>query len=115
MPVKSFITRPVDNAKLNGSTTIRGFAWAGENRVARVEVSLDGGATWRNSELSGEDREFAWRLWQLPWRAAEPGYCTILSRATDTAGRTQPLVATWNPSGYLYNAVDRVGVTVVAA
>jgi hypothetical protein len=35
-----------------------------------------------------------------------------MSRATDTQGRTQPQVAEWNPSGYLYNAVDQVKINV---
>ena len=43
---------------------------------------------------------------------SRPGYHNILSRATDSAGNVQPFVAEWNPSGYLYNAIDRVGITV---
>jgi hypothetical protein len=38
-----------------------------------------------------------------------------MSRATDTAGRVQPIVSPWNPSGYLWNGIDRVGVTVEKA
>ena len=37
-----------------------------------------------------------------------------MSRATDSAGRVQPIVAPWNPSGYLFNAIDRAGVIVEA-
>ena len=37
------------------------------------------------------------------------------ARATDSAGRVQPFVPSWNPSGYLWNGVDRVGVTVEGA
>jgi hypothetical protein len=55
---------------------------------------------------------YAWRLWQFPWRPASPGCYTILSRTSDSAGSVQPVIATWNPSGYLWNAIDRVGVTV---
>ena len=35
-----------------------------------------------------------------------------MSRATDDQGRVQPPVAAWNPSGYLYNAIDQVKVHV---
>jgi DMSO/TMAO reductase YedYZ molybdopterin-dependent catalytic subunit len=113
MPVKSSITAPEDQSKVAlGPVAIRGFAWAGEQSIERVEVSTDGGATWRNAELSMPKLPFAWRLWKLNWRPSDPGYYTILSRATDSAGRVQPFVPTWNPSGYLYNAVDRIGVTV---
>jgi len=113
MPIKSSITAPEDQSKVAvGPVTIRGFAWAGEQSIERVEVSTDGGSTWRDAQLSTPKLPFAWRLWNLSWRPSAPGYYTILSRATDSAGRAQPFIATWNPSGYLYNAIDRIGVTV---
>jgi DMSO/TMAO reductase YedYZ molybdopterin-dependent catalytic subunit len=113
MPVKSCITRPQDQSKFPlGPLTIRGFAWAGEQSIERVEVSTDGGSRWRDARLSNPKLPFAWRLWQIDWRPSDPGYYTILSRATDSAGRVQPFVAAWNPSGYLYNAIDRIGITL---
>ena len=114
--MKSSIAAPQDRATVKlGAIAIRGFAWAGEEAIERVEVSTDGGSKWQNAELSKEKLPFAWRLFKLDWRPARPGYYTILSRATDTAGRVQPIVAAWNPSGYLWNSIDRVGITVEAA
>ncbi|MBV9504879.1 MAG: sulfite oxidase [Acidobacteriia bacterium] len=111
MPVKSTITSPQDQATLTvGPQTIRGFAWAGEEAIERVEVSTDGGSRWQDAALSAPKLRFAWRLWQMNWQPKDPGYYSILSRATDSAGRVQPVVAVWNPSGYLWNAIDRVGV-----
>jgi sulfite oxidase len=116
MPVKSCITAPEDQSKAPlGAITVRGFAWAGEQAIERVEVSTDGGSRWRDAQLSNPKLPFAWRLWQVEWRPSDPGYYTILSRATDSTGRVQPIVAAWNPSGYLYNAIDRVGITVEKA
>jgi sulfite oxidase len=113
MPVKSFITSPGDQEKVaSGEITLRGIAWAGEERVTNVAVSTDGGSRWEEAELSSQDFPFAWRLWTYRWRPAQPGYYTVLSRAKDSAGRVQPMVAAWNPSGYLYSAIDRIGVTV---
>jgi len=113
MPVKSTITSPEDQSKAAlGPMTIRGFAWAGEQSIERVDVSTDGGSRWREAKLSGAKLPFAWRLWQIDWQPSDPGYYTILSRATDSSGRVQPIVAEWNPSGYLWNAIDRVGVTL---
>jgi len=117
MPVKSSLTSPEDQSKiaLGGSqppTVIRGFAWAGENAIERVEVSTDGGSRWGDAQLSSQKLPFAWRLFTLNWTPADPGYYTIMSRATDAAGRVQPIVPAWNPSGYLWNGIDRVGVTV---
>jgi DMSO/TMAO reductase YedYZ molybdopterin-dependent catalytic subunit len=112
MPVKSTITSPEDRATLTvGPQTVRGFAWAGEEAIERVEISVDGGKVWIDAMLSPQKLRYAWRLFEYRWWA-EPAYYTILSRATDSAGRVQPIVATWNPSGYLWDAIDRVGVTV---
>jgi sulfite oxidase len=116
MPVKSTITAPEDQSRMPmGAVTIRGFAWAGEHAIDRVDVSTDGGSRWQPAELTGAKLPFAWRLWRVEWKPSQPGYYSILSRATDSAGRVQPIVSTWNPSGYLWNAIDRVGVLVEAA
>jgi len=113
MPVKSSITTPVDQQRIPpGPFTIRGFAWAGEERIVRVDVSTDGGSRWAPAVLSSPALNFAWRQWTYRWTPPKPGYYTILSRATDSAGRVQPVVAEWNPSGYLWNAIDRAGVIV---
>jgi sulfite oxidase len=115
MPVKSYITGHTDGEKIPlKAVTLRGIAWAGDRRIAKVEVSTDSGITWQAAQLAGKDLPFTWRLWALEWRAPQPGYYTVLSRATDSEGRTQPLVPTWNPSGYLFNAVDRIGLSVEA-
>jgi len=116
MPVKSYIAGPADGDKLSmGATVLRGMAWAGEEHVTKVEVSTDGGSTWREAKLSPQNLPFTWRLWTAEWKPMRAGYYTVLSRATDSAGRVQPFVAAWNPSGYLFNAVDRIGVVVEGA
>lgn len=113
MPVKSFIMSPSDGQRIKlAPTSLSGIAWAGEERIVRVEISTDSGRHWRDAQLSQQDLPFAWRLWTFHWAPPEEGYYTVLSRATDSAGRMQPMAATWNPSGYLYNAIDRIGVTV---
>lgn len=113
MPVKSYITSPADQDRIGlAPTVLRGIAWAGEERVSRVEISTDAGRHWTDARLSPKNLPFAWRLWDLKWTPQETGYFVILSRATDTAGNVQPIAATWNPSGYLYNAIDQIGVTV---
>jgi DMSO/TMAO reductase YedYZ molybdopterin-dependent catalytic subunit len=113
MPVKSTITAPEDQASAPiGLIKIRGFAWAGEEAIERVEVSTDGGSRWHDAELVSPKLPFVWRLWKFNWKPEKQGYHTVLSRATDSAGRIQPFVPAWNPSGYLWNGVDRVGVNV---
>lgn len=116
MPVKSYITGHADGGKIRLAPTIlRGMAWAGEERIMKVDISTDGGSTWNSAELSGKSLPFTWRLWSFAWKPSAPGYFTIMSRATDSAGRVQPIVAPWNPSGYLFNAIDRIGLFVEPA
>lgn len=115
MVVKSVIVMPSqDTVVRRGSVVIEGVAWAGEGRVTKVEVSLDEGRTWQSAELLRENVPYAWRHWRFLWQAREPGSHTILSRATDDTGQTQPMTSPWNPGGFLWNGVDRVRVRVDA-
>ncbi|MGC2473332.1 MAG: sulfite oxidase [Candidatus Sulfotelmatobacter sp.] len=110
--VKSVISGPLDGSSLkSGRIVVQGAAWAGEADVAKVEISIDGGSTWAPATLGHEQAHYAWRLWRHGF-AAKPGEYSILSRATDTRGRVQPEAPLWNPSGYLYNAIDQVKIHV---
>ncbi|MGB6989069.1 MAG: sulfite oxidase [Candidatus Sulfotelmatobacter sp.] len=111
--VKSVIAAPTDGANLKaGNIRVHGAAWAGEADVEKVEISTDGGAAWNSATLGHEQAHYAWRLWAYDWKPGKSGDYTILSRATDSQGRTQPSAAVWNPSGYLNNAIDQVKVHV---
>jgi hypothetical protein len=111
--VKSVIAGPADGASLKaGKVLVHGAAWAGEADITKVEISTDSGATWSPANLGHEQSHYAWRLWSYDWKAGKTGDYTILSRATDSQGRTQPSTPAWNPSGYLYNAVDQVKIHV---
>jgi DMSO/TMAO reductase YedYZ molybdopterin-dependent catalytic subunit len=112
--VKSIIARPSEEQiPAAGDLAIEGVAFTGEGEVVRVEISTNGGQDWRDAELIGEHAPYAWRLWRYLWKGPPPGAYTLLSRATDSRGQTQPMTAAWNPSGYLWNAVDRVRVQVI--
>ena len=113
LTVKSLIAGPTDGSKCKiGLVHINGAAWAGEAEIVKVEVSTDAGATWNSAQLGKEHEHYAWRLWSYPWKPSKSDHYAILSRATDDQGRTQPDTAAWNPSGYLYNAIDQVNVYV---
>ncbi|MEK7236374.1 MAG: sulfite oxidase [Nitrospirota bacterium] len=115
MVVKSLIAAPQEGEMVqSGPVTIQGMAWSGEAKVVKVDVSCDEGKTWESARLVGEDRPYAWRQWQLVWKAKTVGTFTILCRATDARGEQQPATTPWNPSGFLWNGWDRVSVTVVA-
>ena len=111
--VKSVIAQPGDGSSVKSrSLNIHGAAWAGETAITRVEISVDGGTTWHAARLGAQQSRYAWRLWDYAWNAPKAGEYTIMSRATDDQGRTQPQTAAWNPSGYLFNAIDQVNIHV---
>ncbi|GAC1437675.1 MAG: molybdopterin-dependent oxidoreductase [Chloroflexota bacterium] len=113
MNVKSLVASPVEGARLSrGTVEIQGVAWSGAAEIVRVAVSLDGGREWHSAHLDKERSPYTWRLWRLPWRVDRGGVYTIMARATDSHGATQPFSSPWNPSGYLWNAVDSVRVIV---
>jgi len=114
LSVKSIVTEPGADSVIHagGSVTIAGFAWSGEAQIRRVDLSTDNGRTWSSARLGRDQAPYAWRRFEFVWRAMEPGSHVVLSRATDARGRIQPVVAEWNPGGYLWNAIDQVRVHV---
>jgi sulfite oxidase len=97
-----------------GPARIGGYAVAGDELgIARVEVSIDGGQSWRPADLGANAGPWAWRIWHTV--VSLPGGTTeILARAWDTAGATQPETSlqVWNPKGYVNNSWARLQVTV---
>ncbi len=115
MRIKSVIFAPLEGEKLPaGKTLVSGVAFNdGTVRIDAVEVSLDGGRTWRQAKLETPASPYAWHHWQhevdLP-----RGEVKILARAIDRLGRTQPLDGAihWNPAGYAWNGVHKINVHV---
>jgi sulfite oxidase len=116
--VKSVIAAPVDGAQVVVGTpvTIRGVAWSGDaGPVATVDVSVDGGRSWRPASLRRDQQtQFGWRQWDYRWTPLREAYHTVMARARDAAGNTQPFDQEWNPSGYGWNVIPRAGVNVVS-
>lgn len=112
MDVKSVITHPAGGQQLPaaGLYEIQGLAWSGFGSVARVEVSADGGRTWADADLEAPVLDKSLTRFTIPWRwDGKPA--TLASRATDSAGRVQPLRARWKAryaahSFNHYNAVQ---------
>ncbi len=113
VPVKSLIARPTDGSRLpRGRQEVVGIAFSGEAPIAKVEVSIDAGATWREAALEGESGVGRWQVFRLRFDAG-PGAVRALARAVDRSGNAQPERALWNPSGYFWNAWHSVQWEVV--
>jgi DMSO/TMAO reductase YedYZ molybdopterin-dependent catalytic subunit len=115
MAVKSEILRPRAGATLGvGTNRIAGLAWAGEEAIAEVAVSVDGGQSWMTANLVGPQAAYSWTMWEYLWETAQPGQYTILARATSASGRVQ--ATTYDPLylGYMISFSRPLEVQVKA-
>jgi DMSO/TMAO reductase YedYZ molybdopterin-dependent catalytic subunit len=115
MPVKSVIARPAPMERIapNAAYRVHGAAWTGESEIARVEVSTDAGRTWSAARLIDPAHRNCWRLWEFNWRApAQASRVTLMARATDARGNTQPRERDTDRRNYMINHVQAVEVDV---
>src|SRR5262249_6235994 len=92
MQTKAEIARPERGERVpaNSKYVIRGAAWTGTGTIAKVEVSVDGGNSWRAARFPSEAKPNTWRLWELEWQTpAQPGKYSLVARATDSTGGNQ--------------------------
>lgn len=102
MNVKSWISQPLEQVKA-GRVVIQGVAFGGARAVKSVEVSLDGGQSWRPAPFVGPDLgPYAWRPFALAVEL-KPGSYSLASRATDVAGNVQPRERMDNDNGFAHN------------
>ena len=116
MGVKSAILRPSFGLDMAGPGLyeISGLAWSGAGRIARVEVSADGGKSWADAALTGPALPKAATRFRLPWRW-DGSPRILMSRATDEAHNRQPARDAWTGryvagQPYHFNAVQSWGV-----
>ena len=113
---KSVILKPSFGMSVKGAGfyEISGLAWSGSGRISKVEVSADGGKTWAVAALNEPVLRKSLTRFRLPWNwDGRP--TTLLSRATDETGATQPTRADWVAQfapgqGYHFNAIQSWGI-----
>jgi sulfane dehydrogenase subunit SoxC len=114
---KSMITQPSPglNMKEPGLYEISGLAWSGYGRIAKVEVSADGGKSWAQAALQEPVLSKALTRFRMPWRWGG-GPAVLQSRATDESGYVQPtrekmITNRGNRAVYHANAITTWGVS----
>jgi DMSO/TMAO reductase YedYZ molybdopterin-dependent catalytic subunit len=113
MEVKAQIARPARDEVVRAGTVfdVTGAAWTGESEIVKVEISSDRGQSWTPARLLDRATPFAWRLWRYSWLTpTQPGRHTLMVRATDKRGRSQPLERDRDRQAYLISHVVPVEV-----
>lgn len=110
----SLIVAPVTGARVTrgAAVEVEGLAWDGGYGIARVEVSIDGGAAWSDATLGDDLGRFSFRPWRYRFSPEKAGKVAILARASNRAGQAQVDKLIFNPAGYHNNVVRPTTVEV---
>jgi DMSO/TMAO reductase YedYZ molybdopterin-dependent catalytic subunit len=110
MNVRSFLVSPAPGARLAAGrpVTLKGIAFDGGYGIREVEISDDGGSTWRRVSLGRDLGPYAFREWSAAWTPPRAGAARVMVRAFNRIGESQGTEPLWNPSGYLRNVIESV-------
>lgn len=100
--IKSALALPWPAQLPPGASRVQGYAHSPAAPIVKVEWSLDAGETWRRAEMTTPQIQYSWARFAFLWKA-QPGEHTIMTRATDAAGNSQPDEIPFNEKGYLFN------------
>jgi sulfite dehydrogenase (cytochrome) subunit A len=114
MVVNSMFTNIQDGATFAAGAAVnaRGVAWDGGYGIAAVEISIDGGESWRRAELDKDLGRFSWRQWSYRLTLDQRGERVLMARAINRAGATQTMELIANPAGYHHNVIQRIKIDV---
>ena len=112
MVPRSFVTNLRSGATLKAGvpTLVRGIAFGGTTGVTAVDISHDGGASWRPTTLGRDEGKYSFRQWQTEI-APPAGPVSVMVRCTNSDGLAQPRTMNWNPSGFMHNAIETLNMT----
>jgi DMSO/TMAO reductase YedYZ molybdopterin-dependent catalytic subunit len=112
MTPRSFITnmKSGTSVRAGAPTLARGIAFGGDAAVARVDLSSDGGKTWRAATLGKDEGEYGFRQWQARFTLPTKGSHTLMVRCTNGNGVAQPDTPNWNPAGFMRNVIEATPV-----
>jgi DMSO/TMAO reductase YedYZ molybdopterin-dependent catalytic subunit len=112
--VNSLITNIKSGQKfaLGRPVEVKGVAWDGGYGIRLVEVSTDGGRSWRDAELGKDYGRFSWRQWSYGFKPAKKGTYGVMAKATNRQGASQTFELILNPAGYHHNVVEKIDIHV---
>jgi DMSO/TMAO reductase YedYZ molybdopterin-dependent catalytic subunit len=112
MPPRSFFTNVADGKSFatGANALVRGIAFGGNAAVAKVELSYDGGKSWRLAKLRADHGKYSFRQWEADFALVEKGPHSLMVRCTNSNGEVQPGTPNWNNGGFMRNVVETVQV-----
>ena len=115
MVPRSFFTNVRTQAKfkVGETTTVRGIAFGGDVALANVLFSADAGSHWQPARLGPDHGKYSFRQWSVDLRPSAIGLQTLMVKASNTAGVSQPDRSNWNGSGFMRNVIESVAVQAV--
>jgi len=115
MVPRSFFTnvRNETKFKVGETTTVRGIAFGGDTGLAKVLFSADAGGHWQDARLGPDHGKYSFRQWSVTLRPASMGSQTLMVKAFNMAGASQPDRKNWNGSGFMRNVIESVAVQTV--
>ena len=113
MVPRSWVTSLADGDRIafEPAIPVGGIALGGDSGVARVDVSADGGRSWRPARLGPDLGRYSFRRWDAEVALPARGRVALMARCTNAAGVAQPMAAVWNPPGYMRGNVETTWVT----
>src|SRR5262249_21816744 len=107
MNVRSFIVAPSTGAAVAAfrAVPVKGIAFDGGYGIVEVQLSTDGGASWRRAQLGPDLGRFSFREWSASWTPPGRGDYRLMARAFNRIGESQGAQPLWNTSGYLRNVI----------
>jgi hypothetical protein len=109
---RSFITniQSGDTLPAGAPSPARGIAFGGDCAAAHVDLSIDGGGSWKSAQLGTDEGKYGFRRWQAQFTLPSRGAQTLMIRCTNTNGEAQPEFPVWNPAGYMRNTIESTQV-----
>lgn len=113
--VNSLVTSHVNGDRLTRGkpAALRGWSWDGGSGIAAVEVSVDGGRSWRDAALGEDMGRYSWRGFSAPLDTSRAGPIGIAVRARGRNGAIQPQKLVANPAGYHHNVIQAMTLEVL--
>lgn len=114
MTVRSFVIVPGSGTTLPAGSPValKGVAFDEGFGIREVEVSDDGGSSWRRAQLGPDLGRYSFREWSAMWQPPRAGTYRLMARAFNTIGESQDYDPLWNPPGYMRNVIEHVDVQV---